>query len=586
MGLALFHSISLPLSIFASSGINRDKHMHHPAPLAAPSRVRSRSARLTLQRALSICAVAGSVLLAGAAAAAPSVVQTEAGALQGVAAETGTAFFGIPFAAPPIGSLRWKAPAPVAPWVGIRMADHTGPACKQDSRIPPAGMTGSSEDCLYLNVHVPAGTSAASKLPVMVWIHGGAYLNGSGSQYDGDRLANSTQTIVVTLNYRLGIFGLLALDALTTEAPAGNYALQDQQAALGWVHRNITAFGGDASRVTIFGQSAGGASVCQQLVSPSSAGLFQRAILQSGPCTFGTKTRDQAVSTGNAFAAKLGCASGAGQLVCLRGKSADEVLAAAPSLSFSDLRSLQVLTPWVDGAVLPADPKTLVRQGRFQRVPVMLGNTHDEGRLFVALAYDVSRGSPLTQSEYEAAMAGLAGNPTIGSLITQDYSSMRLGSPDLALSAILTDSTFACGTQLTARALSGYVPTYAYQFEDDKVPPLFDDPFMPWGSYHGAELPFVFQSRIVTNPPSPDPKDVASPAQLALSAQMAKYWGRFAATGNPNAIGLPLWSKFNAVGQATLRLNTAGLSLDYLGGIYNQHQCLLWDTAAALGAGV
>lgn len=523
----------------------------------------------------------------GAAQAAPAPVPTQAGWVQGLSGpDGGTVYMGLPFAQPPVGELRWKAPAPVQPWQGVRLADRAGPACKQDATLPPAGVPHSSEDCLYLNVHVPPGAQPGSNLPVMVWVHGGAFLTGSGSQYDGSRLAQTTGALVVTVNYRLGIFGLMALDALSAEDPAGNQALQDQQAALRWVQRNIANFGGDAKRVTLFGQSAGSISVCQQLVSPAAAGLFQRAILQSGPCTLGTLKREQALATGNALALKLGCPAGPAQLACLRSKSTDEVFNAAPSLDFEDPRTLLALSPWVDGVILPAAPKDLVRQGKFHRVPTMVGATKDEGRLFVALAYDLRRGSPLTEAEYKALVTDIAGSATLASLITLDYSSKRLGSPNLAASALLTDAMFACGTQSAARSLSVYVPTYAYEFQDDQVPPLAPDPFMNWGAYHASELPFLFQSRIATTPPSPDPNDVASPAQLVLSAQMAGYWGRFAATGNPNGAGQLNWPRFNKLTAATQQLAAGRLSTNVLGGIYSKHQCPLWDTATALGLGL
>lgn len=523
----------------------------------------------------------------GSAQAAPAPVPTQAGWVQGLnGTDGGTVYMGLPFAQPPVGELRWKAPAPVQPWQGVRLADRAGPACKQDATLPPAGVPGSSEDCLYLNVHVPPGVQAGSNAPVMVWVHGGAFLTGAGSQYDGSRLAQTTGTIVVTVNYRLGIFGLMALDALSAEDPAGNHALQDQQAALRWVQRNIANFGGDAKRVTLFGQSAGSISVCQQLVSPAAAGLFQRAILQSGPCTLGTLKREQAVATGNALALKLGCPAGPSQLACLRSKSTDEVFNAAPSIDFEDPRTLLGLSPWVDGVILPAAPKDLVRQGKFHRVPTMVGATKDEGRLFVALAYDLRRGSPLTEAEYKALVTDIAGSATLASIVTLDYSSKRLGSPNLAASALLTDAMFACGTQSAARSLSVHVPTYAYEFQEPQVPQLAPDPFMNWGAYHASELPFLFQSRIATTPPSPDPADVASPAQLQLSAQMAQYWGRFAATGNPNGGGQPNWPRFNKLTSPTQQLTTPKVSTNLFGGVYAKHQCLIWDTATALGIGL
>jgi para-nitrobenzyl esterase len=515
-------------------------------------------------------------------------VMTDAGALQGLTTSTGSSYLGIPYAAPPVGTLRWKAPAPVAPWSGVRQATAPGQACKQDGTLFPAGVPGSGEDCLYLNVHVPSQVGTSGPLPVMVWIHGGQFLTGAGAQYDGGELARAGNVIVVTPNYRLGIFGLLALDALTAENPAGNYSLQDQQAALRWVQRNIGAFGGDPGKVTIFGQSAGGAQVCQQLVSPGAAGLFQRAIAQSGPCTAGTVTRERALATGNALSQQLGCAAGPTQLACLRSKSADEVLAAAPSVNFNDLRSLLAITPWVDGVVLPAQPKDLIQQGRFNRVPVLMGTNRDEGRQIIGLAFDTHRGSPLTEAEYQGMVAGLSGNATLASLVTLDYSSKRLGSPNLAASALITDSLYACGTQWTARALSDRVPTYVYEFQEPG-PKLVPDPYMDWGSYHEAELPFLFKTAMSTTPPIPGLADFATPAQLTLSDQMVQYWSRFAATGNPNSTsgssGNVYWPAFSSLWQVTQFINASKISTDAPGGAYFRHQCFVWDIAQQLGLG-
>ena len=541
--------------------------------------------------ALSCLTLAGAALAhhPARAATAPvtTQVRTDAGSVAGLSTSTGLSFWGIPFAAPPVGTLRWKAPAPVQPWSGVRAATTPGHACKQDGSLPPAGVGDSAEDCLYLNVHVPAGLTNASKAPVMFWIHGGAFITGSGSQYDGSRLAAATGSVVVTTNYRLGIFGMLALDALLAESPAGNPGLMDQQAALRWVKRNIAAFGGDPARVTIFGQSAGGASVCQQLASPTAAGLFHRAILQSGPCTFGTATKAAAITAGNAFADRLGCPTSMGataQLACLRSKSSDEVFAAAPAFDFNDLRTLTAVTPYEDGVTLTAQPKDLVKQGKFNRVPVMIGSTKDEARLFIALAFDIRNGAAMTDAQYTAFIAALSGgNATAAQTIAGLYTSSKYGSPGLAASALMTDASFACGTQWSARQFSNYVATYTYEFQDQTVPPLVPDPFMAWGAYHASELPFLFQSAVASTPPSPDPMSNFTTAQKQLASQMVGYWGRFAATGNPNGNGQLNWPRFGLLAQNTLTLNSTGNGVNLSGGIASQHQCLLWDSIASLG---
>ncbi len=520
-----------------------------------------------------------------------SLVATDAGLIEGRLAEDGTqAYLGVPFAAPPVGDLRWKAPQAPLPWQGVRPAHQPGAACLQDASLPLAGMPDSSEDCLYLNVHVPDAVKPAAGqaggLPVMVFLHPGVFVMGAGSQYDGGELAKAAKAIVVTVNYRLGMLGSLALPALQAEAQAGNLALQDQQAALRWVQRNIAGFGGDAARVTLFGESAGGASICHQLTSPGAKGLFQRAIIQSGPCTSGTLKLADAQALGQAFADKLGCPAGPAQMNCLRSKPAGDLLRAQPMMDFADLSSLLAFNPYIDGVIVPAPPKELIRSGAFHRMPVMMGSNKDEARLFVAMANDIAQGAPLTEAAFAALVKSLAGSDFAASIMTSFYSSKRQGSPNLAASALITDVMYACDAQRTARMLSGKTPTYAYEFQHQDVPPLYPDPFMAWGAYHGAELPVLFMSRIQTSPPSPDPRDAFNSAQRRLAAQMAGYWGRFAATGDPNGGDGVRWPRFDALSVPTQQLTTTAITTDYLGGVYGRHQCLLWDTVAALGMGM
>lgn len=514
-----------------------------------------------------------------------TLIETDLGTVQGLVTNGARAFLGLPYAAPPVGDLRWKAPAPAAAWSGVRDATVPGGICRQGP-IPPAGtLAPTSEDCLYLNVYTPEHLGLGKKLPVLFWIHGGAYITGAGSQYDGSVLAQKAKAVVVTINYRLGIFGMMALPALQAENPAGNYALQDQQAALRWVQRNIAAFGGDHNNVTLFGQSAGGSSVCQQVVSPLASGLFHRAIMQSGPCTLGSAPLAVAQATGAAVAANLNCPEGPEQLSCLRSKSTDEVFFAAPgSAPGGDLASIIALTPYVDGVVLPQAPLEAIQSGNFNRVPVMVGATLDEGRLFISLAYNLARGTPLTEQEYQDAVRQTAGNDTAAQLLTSVYSSASYGSPSLAFSALFGDNTFACPAQRAARAFSRYTPTYAYEFADRTVPPIIADPFMEWGAYHAAELGYLFQTDAVTLPPSP-PISGRTPEQLELADSMLQYWARFAATGNPNGKGNVLWPRFVPLLAPTQVFKTGPITTDLLGGVANTHNCLLWDSFAALGLG-
>src|SRR6516162_5507008 len=241
---------------------------------------------------------------------APLVVRTDKGAVRGVRASGAREFFGIPYAAPPVGALRWRPPRPAARWTGIRNATWPGPACAQTGSIATGVITTStSENCLYLNVYTPTVIGRGG-LPVMVWIHGGGFTGGEGSIYDASKLAAKGHVIVVTINYRLGAFGFLALAGLDGQGASGDYGLMDQQAALRWAHRNARAFGGNPRDVTEFGESAGAASVCDNMASPAAAGLFARAIAESG-CLLGGPSRQAAEAAGGTFAARLGCADAA-----------------------------------------------------------------------------------------------------------------------------------------------------------------------------------------------------------------------------------------------------------------------------------
>jgi len=270
---------------------------------------------------------------AGGAPASLSLV-TDSGPIEGALLGTSRVFLGVPYAEPPVGSLRWRPPAPKTPWQEPRVSIARGPTCAQGSPLDGAFATGSSEDCLTLNVWTPERPGSAP-LPVLVWIHGGGYILGSGGDgaYDGQAFSETTHSVVVTINYRLGPFGFLAMPELKQEDPAlpssGNYGLQDQRAALAWVKANAAVFGGDPERITIFGESAGGASVCQHMASPASAGLFARAIIESGPCDLISEEAD-AFAQGADFAAALGC-SGADMLGCLRAKSTEQVITALPA---------------------------------------------------------------------------------------------------------------------------------------------------------------------------------------------------------------------------------------------------------------
>ncbi|HLL37784.1 MAG TPA: carboxylesterase/lipase family protein [Streptomyces sp.] len=499
---------------------------------------------------------------AGVAAAAPApaagdgpTVATRYGLLRGKTGETAHSYLGIPYAAPPVGSLRWKPPSPPARWSGVRDATTPGNPCMQQPSSTPwgnlAGPGTPSEDCLYLNVHTPAQPSPRQR-PVMVWIHGGGFTVGSGSFYDGGTLAAKGDVITVHLNYRLGAFGYLAHPGLAAESPrglSGNYGLLDQQAALRWVRDNIAAFGGDPGNVTVFGESAGGGSVCQHLVSPAATGLFDRAIAQSG-CGFPLPTQGSQQNNGKAWADTIGCAD----VACLRAKSAAELLAASA-------RPTARWVPNVDGAILPSQVTDALESGRLHRVPVLQGTTADEGRLTVATTYDLA-GRTLTPEGYPAAVRALYGDRT--DTILARYPLSEHGSPAEALGAVLTDSQFACLQSRTAGLMAEHTRSYQYEFADRHSMDYLNLPVgFPLGAPHGSEIRYVFGG--VTGPP----------AQTALSEKMLGYWTNFARTGVPYAANAPRWPQYPKV--QTL----APEGITRVDTFPRAHHCDLWNGPAS-----
>ncbi|KOV88331.1 carboxylesterase/lipase family protein [Nocardia sp. NRRL S-836] len=442
-----------------------------------------------------IAAVLAATTLTAPAHAAGDVIRTDTGLVSG----THGSFQGIPFAAPPVGANRWRDPQPVTPWRGVRDATGPAPRCAQDAGLgSPASDT---EDCLYLNVSTP---KMPGNRPVLVWLHGGGFASGAGSDYGTDRLVRNGN-VVVTVNYRLGAFGYFGYPGL---AGSGAFGLADQQAALGWVRRNIRRFGGDPRNVTLFGASAGGLSACAQLTTPRTKGLFHRAIIQSGPCQLGLPAgenrvqhtwvpREQVEEAGRT--APHGCAD----IACLRGLPTAEVKKLTPLFS----------SPAYGTEALPRNPVTALRQGDFHRVPVLTGTTRDELTVFVAMYYP-----PLDAVAYEQALTAgfgaakaqriLAAYPPTG------------GDERVPLSAALTAMTSSCTTD-ELRAQTG---AFGYEFAEPRPPMIFPGlPEFAYGAYHGSELPFLLRYGTV---------ELSAPQQR-LSDEMVRVWSRFASTGQP-----------------------------------------------------
>ena len=430
-------------------------------------------------------------------------------------------FLGIPYAAPPVGALRWRPPQPARPWTGIRTVRKPGHDCAQTGSLATGvPVTSDSENCLFLNVYTPR-RETRRLLPVMVWIHGGGFTGGAGSIYDGRIIAARGRAVVVTINYRLNAFGFLALPALDqpgTGHSSGDYGLMDQQAALRWVRASARAFGGDPRNVTIFGESAGGASVCANMASPPARGLFQRAIAESG-CLFLSQTRQQAEANGARLAAALGCARPATAAACLRARPAAKILKAAAAFTWG---------PVTGGRTLPLSPLAAFQRGRYLRVPLLQGTNHDEGRFFVGFEFDIGQGHPMTPRQYPKVVAAQFGTSDAKKIVAR-YPLTDYKSPDLAYAAVLTDSEFSCPA-LLADSLTARSGVYAYEFSDPHPPDDFPVRLsFPLGAAHSTELQYIFQ-RI----PFLDTIPPFTKAQLALSNLMIGYWTRFAATGNPN----------------------------------------------------
>lgn len=509
---------------------------------------------------LSTGAAAAASRGAGPAFSAPLVVPTDKGLVSGLDAANAREFFGIPYAAPPVGDLRWQPPQAAQPWTGVRNATAPGNTCAQiGSPASGVGTTSTSEDCLYLNVYTPK-TLSPQPLPVMVWIHGGSDTGGAGSIYDGSVLANKGHVIVVTINYRLGAFGFLDLPGLTRGS--GDYGLLDQQAALRWVQRNALFFGGDPGNVTAFGESAGAGNVCDNMASPTATGLFRHAIAESG-CLLPGTSNQAGQAQGTALAAQLGCTDAATQVACLRGKPVTDLLGAAASYGWGPVTG----TP-----VLPEQPSTAFADGQYDHVPLLQGTNHDEGRFFVAFAYDYT-GNPLTAAEYtQLAQATFGpGAP----LVLAEYPLSAYASPDLALSAVLTDEGFSCPAVRADQLTEGSV-SYGYEFSDPNPPVSFGLTTLtfPLGAAHATELQYLFQ-RV----PVADTVPAFTPAQFELSDQMIEYWTRFAATGNPNGgSGTPFWPRYTASQPDIQELVPSATAPETSAQFSTDHHCAFWTS--------
>ncbi len=463
------------------------------------------------------------VLISSCSNAQPGQVKVEGGLIQGTVTEDLTIYKGIPFAAPPVGDLRWKAPQPVEKWVGVKQTTTYAPAAFQGGNPP----SGKSEDCLYLNVWTPA-KSAKEKIPVLVWIYGGGFSFGSTAEpgYDGTKLAKKG-VVLVSIAYRVGQLGFLAHPELSVENPnhvSGNYGLLDQINGLKWIQKNIAAFGGDPDKVTIFGESAGGISVSMLCASPLAKGLFHGAISESGG-SFGPtraktypgenmKTLKQAEADGEDYAQKLGVSS----IAELRKISADKLPLGM---------GMGGGWPITDGYVIPDDQHKLYEAGKYNDTPILIGYNSDEGASF-------SREK--TPEDYFAGVKARYGK--FADELIKAYPAGENSVPKTARD-LARDAAFGWQTWAWAKLQSetGKSKVFFYYFDQHPDYPE-DSPRFGYGSPHGQEVAYVFKSIDPNNPQT-------TQSDLEISESMATYWTNFAKNGNPNGNGVPEWPAFS-----------------------------------------
>lgn len=481
-----------------------------------------------------------------------ATVSTDRGVVQGFEEDGVYRFLGIPYAKPPVGNLRWRAPRRADPWNGVRDATKFGNSCPQVTTLGAfAGPSSVTEDCLFLNVFT-TGNPKNNKKPVIVWIHGGGNFDGGTDGYDGSKLATGgtlgKPTVVVTINYRMGLFGYLSHPALNNGAAWGNYGILDQQAALAWVKRNIENFGGDPDNVTLGGQSAGSQDTSANMISPLANGLFHRAIEQSGPRFNLFQSGATALQRGEAFAEAAGC----GNAKCLRDLSAERILQLQGT---PNVNGPYVTGPFVDGTVIPLSSDEAWGSGQYTKMPVLGGRTRDEATFGLSITqyFTGIPARPLTPEQYEA---------NNSAAVKAEYPlSAYDNNPTLAQDRIGTDNgkCQVLSVMKARDATNDDEPQYAYDFAYQKSPyyfPQMPNEYDPTGyfqalAYHTADIQFVFpgwrggQLGVNLDQKTGKPREIKG-AEIALSDQIVGAWTRFAKNGNPNGPGLPQWPKLTA----------------------------------------
>ncbi|ASR36749.1 para-nitrobenzyl esterase [Prauserella marina] len=497
-------------------------------------------------------------------------VSLSGGKVRGVRHDEHLSFMAIPYAAPPSGDRRWRAPVTVEPWEGVRDATEPGRPAPQLARSF-ADVTSLDEDCLTVDVTVPAAERTENTpRPVVVWLHGGGGTNGSPSECDPHRLAITGDVIVVAPRFRLGVFGCFGYPGLPG---SGTFGLQDQQAALRWVRDEIARFGGDPGNVTLMGESYGAQTVAAHLCAPASKDLFHRAIVQSafallGPTPANTlipgvpalPPRWTPVAELERFGAEAAVANGwvsssadpMSAMAALRKVPSEELLAGSGDF---------IRPAFGDGGVLPRDPAAVMREGNFHRVPVLLGTTRDEARFFVGLFADLA-GNPVTAERYPRLLAEAFGEHA--DEVAARYPLTDYPSPSLAMAQVSTDRAWARPAWELALALAAHTRTWFYEFADTGAPALLPLPGFPSGAQHGSELGYQFD--LAGGGPA------LSAEQRELGEAMNRYWAAFAANGDPATPGLPVWPESGTGHVQSLAPRAIG-GTDYVA----RHQLGFWE---------
>ena len=487
-----------------------------------------------------ICLAACVAALPTRAADGPQVTLAQ-GTLVGTAASDLMHFMGVRYAEPPVGDLRWKPPVAIGSGTATADATKPGAGCAQGKS--PWGSPSNAEDCLFLNVTVPGAAKDMGfwqKKPVMVFFHGGGFTGGSGDVYNADDLASENDVIVVTVNYRLGALGFFAHPALDAEGHvSANYGLLDQQQSLRWVRDNIAAFGGDPDNVTVFGKSAGAIAIYTHLVSPMAAGLFQKAIIESGAPA--DETLQTAEDQGKALAEKVGCPGDASAAAadCLRKVPAEQLVKAEAT----------PIATIIDGKLLTQPILDSLKAGHYNRVPVINGTNHNEGNLIAAFMFDLS-GTPLAAKDYDKALSIVGGFiPRVGypdaaiPAVAKAYPLANYKVPGLAAAQVITDGVIACPAWEANRIMASFSPTYEYEMADTDARSIVAGPVsFPYGAGHFSELQYLFDLSSITIAGTPAMTD----EQKELGKQMRAYWAAFARTGKPDGAGLPAWPAIEA----------------------------------------